>query len=238
MSPIDYVMAGVLLVSMLIGLWRGLVAEVLALAIWVGSIWVAWMFGPQVAAMFEHSIHTPELRLVAGYAVCLVGVLVVGALVKAVFHRLVVGSGLSGPDRALGVLFGLGRGVLLVALMVFLLGLTPVTRESWWRQSMLLPHFQSVAIAIGHHLPASTARYLRPAPAPAPEPAATPAPGPIQASLPAVRQLLDRAGQGGQGAGLAGDIGSLGAALRAPVPAPTSTARTNPSPTADPAAVP
>ena len=239
MNWVDVVIAGVLAVSVLIGLWRGLVAEVLSLAIWVGSIWVAWAFGPRMAALFEHSIRAPELRLLAGYGVCLVAVLIVGALVKAVFQRLVAGSGLSGPDRALGVLFGFGRGVLLVALMVFLLGLTPVTREPWWRQSMLLPNFQTVAIAIGQHLPASASRYLHPAPsspdraAPSPDTPASPAPAGLPTNLPAVRQLLDRAGTGGKDV-----LGGLGAALHPSAPAPTSTAPRPAVPAADPAAVP
>ncbi|MGA0587252.1 CvpA family protein [Dyella sp. KRB-257] len=164
MNWTDYFIAGVVAVSVLVGLWRGLVAEVLSLAIWIGSIWVAWAFGPGVAAYFDHSIRTPQLRLATGYGICVVAVLIVGALVHAIFRRLVAGAGLSGPDRGLGMLFGFARGVLLVALMVFLLGFTAVTREPWWRQSLLLPQFQSVAIAVGHHLPASTARYLRPSP--------------------------------------------------------------------------
>lgn len=164
MNWTDYFIAGVVAVSVLVGLWRGLVAEVLSLAIWIGSIWVAWVFGPSVAAYFEHSIRTPQLRLAAGYGICVVGVLIVGALVHAIFRRLVAGAGLSGPDRGLGMLFGFARGVLLVALLVFLLGFTAVTREPWWRQSLLLPQFQSVAIVIGRHLPASTARYLHPSP--------------------------------------------------------------------------
>lgn len=164
MNWADYVILGVLVVSTLIGLWRGFVSEVLSLVIWIGGFWVAWMYGPQVAAYFDHSIRTPELRLLAGYGVCLVGVLVVGALVKAIVNRLLIGTGLSGLDRAIGLVFGLGRGILLVALMVFLLGLTAVTREPWWRESALLPQFQGVAVALGKELPPSTGRYLHPSP--------------------------------------------------------------------------
>lgn len=239
MNWTDYFIAGVVVVSVLIGLWRGLVAEVLALAIWVGSIWCAWAFGPTVAGYFDHSIRTPELRLAAGYGVCVVAVLIVGALIKAIFHRLVVGSGLSAPDRMLGLMFGFARGVLLVALMVFLLSLTPVTREPWWRQSVLLPQFQTVAIAVGQHLPASTARFLHPLP-PAQQVAAPPAGAPnanspagVPTDLPAVRQLLDRAGTGGRNV-----LGDLGAALHPAAPAPTSTAPGPHSSAADPAAVP
>jgi membrane protein required for colicin V production len=214
MNWADYAIAGVIAVSVLIGLWRGLVAEVLSLAILIGSIWVAWAFGPQVAGYFDHSIHTPELRLVAGYGICLVAVLVVGALITALFRRLVAGAGLSGPDRMLGVLFGFARGVLLVALMVFLLGFTAVTQEPWWRRSLLLPQFQGVAIAVGHYLPASTGRYLRPAPD-------------ALDGLPRLPGgLLDAQGTNTATPSLDG----LRTALRGAAPAPTSTAPAAASP--------
>ena len=216
MNWTDYFIAGVLAVSVLIGLWRGLVAEVLSLAIWIGSIWVAWAFGPSVAAYFEHSIHTPELRLVTGYGICVVAVLIVGALVNAIFRRLVAGAGLSGPDRALGMLFGFARGVLLVALMVFLLGFTAVTREPWWRQSLLLPQFQTVAIAVGHYLPASTARYLHPSPEVLDGLPKLPQMSGA-ADLQGVRNMLDARGANGTPS-----LGDLQAALRGQPGAPTS----------------
>ncbi|MCP1375915.1 CvpA family protein [Dyella lutea] len=221
MNWADYVIAAVIAISVLIGLWRGLVAEVLSLAIWIGSIWVAWAFGPTVAGYFDRSIHTPELRLVAGYGLCIVGVLIVGALVNAIFHRLVVGAGLSGPDRALGVLFGFARGVLLVALMVFLLGFTAVVREPWWHQSLLLPQFQGVAIAVGRHLPASTGRYLHPSPEVSDSLSRLKA-GAGSADLSGMRRLLD----------------AQAATLRGPLAAPTSPAPATSSPAVAPADAP
>ncbi|OZB58809.1 MAG: colicin V production protein [Lysobacterales bacterium 14-68-21] len=217
MNWADYAIAAVIAISVLVGLFRGLVAEVLSLAIWIGSIWVAWAFGPDVAAYFDHSIHTPQLRLVAGYGICVVGVLIVGALVNAIFHRLVTRAGLTGPDRALGVLFGFARGVLLVALMVFLLGFTAVVREPWWRQSLLLPQFQGVAIAVGHYLPASTGRYLHPSPDVLD--GLPKLPGAVQtANLSSMRQLLDAQAATLRGAGPAPTSSAPAASSRATVP--------------------
>lgn len=218
MNWADYAIAAVIAISVLVGLFRGLVAEVLSLAIWIGSIWAAWAFGPVVAGYFDHTIHTPELRLVAGYGICVVAVLVVGALVNLVFRRLVTGAGLTGPDRALGVLFGLARGVLLVALMVFLLGFTGVVREPWWHQSLLLPQFQSVAIAVGQHLPASTGRFLHPSPE--------------------VSDSLSRLKVGAESADLSGMrrlLDAQAATLRGPLAAPTSPAPASSSPVLAPA---
>ncbi|WP_329743105.1 CvpA family protein [Dyella sp. A6] len=162
MSWVDYIILVVLGMSVLVGLLRGLVSEVLALATWIAAFWVAWTFGPDVSARLEHHIDEPSIRLVAGYALCFVSVLVLGALVRFVIHRLVEGTGLSGTDRLLGMLFGFARGVLLVSLMVFLMGFTNATNDTWWTHSALLPQFQGVATWLGGQLPANVRQHLHP----------------------------------------------------------------------------
>lgn len=162
MNWADYAIIGILALSVLVGLWRGLVAEVLALAIWVAAFWVAWTFGPEVAVYFEGHIDVPSARIILAYALCFVVVLILGALLKFVIARLVSGTGLSGSDRMLGMLFGLARGVLLVAVVVFLLGFTPFTRDPWWHQSRLLPSFNATADWLGERLPDGIRRYLHP----------------------------------------------------------------------------
>ena len=163
MNWADYIIIGILGLSVLIGLWRGLVSEVLALAIWIAAFWVAWMFGPVVAAHLEHAIVTPSARVIVAYALCFVAVLLLGALLRFVISRLIEGTGLSGTDRLLGMLFGFARGVLLVSLLVFLVGFTAFTRDPWWQQSVLLPQFQRVAAWLEQHVPASVSEHLHPA---------------------------------------------------------------------------
>jgi membrane protein required for colicin V production len=135
---------------------------VLALVTWIAAFWLAWTFGPAVSAHFEHSIEVPAVRLVVGYGLCFVAVLVLGALLRFVIHRLVESTGLSGTDRLLGMCFGFARGVLLVTLMVFLVGFTAFTRHAWWRQSALLPQFQAAASWLGERLPAGVREHLHP----------------------------------------------------------------------------
>lgn len=163
MNWTDYIVIGVLALSVLIGLWRGLISEVLALAIWVAAFWVAWMFGPVVAAHFEHLIELPSARIIVGYGLCFVAVLILGALLRFVIGKLIESTGLSGTDRLLGMLFGFARGVLLVTLLVFLLGFTAFTRDPWWQQSVLLPQFQRVAAWLEQRVPASVRDHLHPA---------------------------------------------------------------------------
>jgi membrane protein required for colicin V production len=155
----DYCIIAVLALSVLIGLWRGLIAEVMALACWAAAFWVAWMFGDKLAALFT-SIEVPSVRLLLGYGLCFLGVLVAGALVAFVLRKLVAGSGLSGTDRLLGMIFGLARGVLLVLLAVLLLGFTPFPKDPWWQQSQLMPGFQNGAEWLSAKLPENVSKHL------------------------------------------------------------------------------
>jgi len=158
----DYIIVAILAVSVLIGLWRGLISEVLALAVWAAAFWVAWAFGPSVAGYFEHSIQLPSARILVGYGICFLAVLIAGALVRFLISKLVEGTGLSGTDRLLGMVFGFVRGVLLVTLAVFLLGFTAFTRDPWWHESVLLPQFKGMAAWLGERVPDSVRHYLNP----------------------------------------------------------------------------
>ncbi|TCV94629.1 membrane protein required for colicin V production [Luteibacter rhizovicinus] len=155
MNWLDYTILTILGLSVLMGLWRGLISEVLSLVIWAMAFWICWTFGPSVAGYFEHSIPQPSARMLLGYGMCFVAVLILGALVRFVIGRLVAGTGLGGTDRLLGMVFGFARGVLIVSLGVFLMGFTPIAGDSWVRDSQMLPQFRGVADWLGSELPAS-----------------------------------------------------------------------------------
>jgi len=162
MNAVDLIIIAILALSVLVGLWRGLISEVLALATWALAFWVAWMYGPAVSAHFDRSIETPVLRLLVGYGLCFIGVLILGALARFVIQRLVDGTGLGGTDRLLGMLFGFARGLLLVTLVVFLVGLTSFSHESMWQQSVLLPQFKGLAAWLEQEMPANVREHLHP----------------------------------------------------------------------------
>jgi membrane protein required for colicin V production len=75
-------------------------------------------------------------------------------------RKLVSGSGLSGSDRLLGMLFGLLRGLALVTLAVLILKLTPLAEDPWWRHSQLLPTFENGARWLTAQLPDEVKKYL------------------------------------------------------------------------------
>ncbi|MGH8215572.1 MAG: CvpA family protein [Rhodanobacteraceae bacterium] len=161
MNTADILILAVLALSMLFGLWRGFVGEVLSLACWIAAFWVAWAFGDQVARFYDGFLREPTACIIAGYVTCFLGVVIVGALLGWMVRRLVSHGGLGGGDRFLGLLFGLARGGLLVTFAVLMLGFTPVPRTAaWWRQSTLLPAFEGGAAWFATRLPAEVTHYL------------------------------------------------------------------------------
>lgn len=161
MTAFDYAMFGILAASSLLGLWRGVVGEILALAAWVAAFFAARYFATDVAAMFGSVVPDGALRYVAGFAAVFVVVLVVFAIGRLVLRLLLKAVGLGWTDRMFGALFGVGRGILLALLAVLLGGLTPLPKETWWREAWLAPPLETAVIAAKPWLPAEVSKRLR-----------------------------------------------------------------------------
>lgn len=142
---VDYVIIGVIALSAVIGLVRGLIREVISLAIWGLAAFIAWTFYQPVAELLVPWVSTPSLRLGLAVLILIVGVLFLGAIFAYILTLLVEKTGLTGTDRLLGLVFGGLRGAVIVALAVFLGALTPLTGDPWWQESKLLVHFQHLA---------------------------------------------------------------------------------------------
>ncbi len=176
---LDFLLLGIVLLSAVISLMRGFIREALALAGWVAAVWIAITFAGQLAELFTGTIELPSMRLALAYLLLFIGTLVISGILVWLIGLLVEKTGLSGTDRLLGMVFGLARGVIIAALLVLLAGLTPLPRDPWWRESVLLPQFQGVAEQLRAALPADVAGYFNfsPAKITTPTTATAPAPG-------------------------------------------------------------
>ena len=147
-------------VSAVISLFRGFVREVLSLAAWVVAFWVAFRFSSQVAPLFETIVELPSLRSILAFVVLLVVTLVVIGIVNFLIAKIIDSTGLTGTDRALGMIFGILRGVAIVGALVFLAGATPFPQDEWWRQSIFISHFEGLAEFVLQFLPPSFAKHF------------------------------------------------------------------------------
>lgn len=160
MSIVDYVIIGIILVSTLISLVRGFVKEVISLLTWVAAFVVALGFSQPAAAMVPRAVDIPSARVAIAFMVLFVVVLIVGGIINWAISTLVNKTGLSGTDRSVGMVFGLTRGVFIVAILILLAGLTAAPQSPWWQGSVLLPHFTVVAEWIKALLPTDMAQYF------------------------------------------------------------------------------
>ena len=142
MNWADWVLLGIVGISCLISIKRGFFREAISLGIWAAAFFVAVSFHQQLAALMTEAITTASLRYLVAFVLLFGLTLIVGSMVNYLFYELVKMTGLTGTDRALGVVFGLARGVIIVmALLIFLPMLMPVQQDSWWQESTLIPQF-------------------------------------------------------------------------------------------------
>jgi membrane protein required for colicin V production len=160
MNAADIAIVVVIIASVALGLWRGLVTEVMSLVVWVAAVALALAFGDRVAQWFGNTITLPSARIALGHALVFIATLIVGAVVVFLLRKLVEGTGLSGTDRMLGMVFGLVRGGAIVVLLVLLAGLTPFPADPWWRESRMLPTFQRFATQVVPWLPAALREHV------------------------------------------------------------------------------
>ncbi len=158
---IDYSILGVIFISLIIGLIRGFIKEAFSLLTWAIAVWVGLTFSRELGQYFNAILDYPSARIAAGFICLFVATLIVGAIVNYLLSELVKKTGLTGSDRFAGMIFGIARGMLVVSMLVMLAGLTPLPEDPWWKESKLIPPFQSLAVWVRDNMPSDLAGYFQ-----------------------------------------------------------------------------
>lgn len=158
MNGLDIVVIGILLLSMLFGLWRGLINEVLSLLGWPIAIVVSRLSAASIAPLLP--ITQEEVRVTAAYALVFIAVLIVWSIVARIIAKLLKAIGSDWTDRALGGLFGVLRGGLVVLVLVWLAGLTRAPEQNFWRGSLTGKTLEDVALLTKGWLPDTIAQRI------------------------------------------------------------------------------
>ena len=133
---VDWVLLAVLLLSLLMGAWRGLVYEVISLATWAVAFVLAQWFAADVAQKLPMSGAAEPVRYAAGFVLTFVVAIFVGGLLAVLIKKLVGAVGLAPMDRVLGAAFGLVRGFVVLLAVTVVIAMTPMKASVWWNESM------------------------------------------------------------------------------------------------------
>ncbi len=158
---VDYAIIAIVVVSAAISVLRGFLREAISLLGWVLAFWLALTFADDVSGLFASYVSQPSMRHALAFFTIVVATLVITAIVMYLVRLIVDKTEITGTDRALGIVFGIARGIVIVAILVLFAGLTALPKDPWWRESMFLQHFQVLAVEIRSLLPPEVARLFQ-----------------------------------------------------------------------------
>ena len=157
---IDLVIGLGLLVSMAVGVWRGLVVEVMSLAAWLVSYFLAQWWGADMAAHVPVGAPGSSVNQAAGMLVVFVLAWIAWALVSWAAGKIIRASALSGADRTMGAVFGLMRGVIVALLVCTLVNLTPLAKWELWQSSRSVVWLNVLLRGLTPILPEQVVKFL------------------------------------------------------------------------------
>ena len=135
MAGLDWLVIALLAASVLLGLWRGLVYEVLSVLNWVAAFVLAQWLAPRVEAMLTMGDAGEAVRYATAFVLVFIAALFAGGFLAWCTSKLVAAAGLRPVDRALGGMFGLVRGVVAVLAIAVVVHLAGFEHGGWWTES-------------------------------------------------------------------------------------------------------
>jgi membrane protein required for colicin V production len=160
MAWVDLVLLAVLALSVLLGLWRGLIYELMAILGWVVAYFACPHVAPWIAPWLPAERLGPALLQALSLVLGFLAVLIVWGLSAKLLRALVHATPLSIADRLLGGGFGVLRGVLIALLAVVLVSMTPASQSDPWRASQLAPLLHATLHGLAPVLPAELVKFI------------------------------------------------------------------------------
>lgn len=157
---VDWVLAAALVLSVFVGLWRGLTFEVLSLLGWVAAYVAAQAFAATVAPMLPVGDPGSALNQGAAFALVFVAALVAWGLASRLLRQVIHATPLQAIDRVLGAGFGLLRGAVLLLAVATVVTLTPAVRSPAWQDSQGAAWLGALLQGLKPVLPESLAQHL------------------------------------------------------------------------------
>ena len=157
---IDYVIIGLISIGLIKGMLRGFSLEIYSLLIWILAAGVGLILSREFSVFLEASISDTVPKIAASFALLFLITLIVGFVIRMILGESFKTDNLTFLDYLGGMIFGIVHGMLLVVILVMLAGLTALPDDLWWKDSKLLPPYQTGAIWLRDHIPSGLAEYI------------------------------------------------------------------------------
>jgi len=181
---VDYILLAVFLISILSGLVRGGIRELLSLLTWIAAFIIAGRFAKPLALAFSHlktsqsmATSTPDhvslFAMGLSFFLIFICVVILGSLLGYFTSRVAEGPGISIFNRLMGGIFGLVRGYLVNFLIIYIVQLSPIAEQPYWADSSIVaayqpavhwlssrvqPEFESITVEMGHTIEKQTSQ--------------------------------------------------------------------------------
>ena len=141
-AMLDFIFIGILIISLIIGLYRGFIKEILSLLTWIIAFWATFSFDSQLEIYFVSTITMEASRIWLSRLIILVIVLLFGAYVNKLCSKI---SWKFAGNIFFGLVFGLLRGLILIAILILVLEDSGQYNEAWVQNAMLLEFAESIS---------------------------------------------------------------------------------------------
>ena len=159
-AVVDGILLAVLVFSMLLGAWRGLVYEVLSVLGWAVSFYAAHYFAPLVSGWLPMQSSADAVRYAAAFVLVFVVAVFTAGLLASLLKKLTEAIGLRPIDRTMGAAFGLVRGAILLLAASVVVGMTDMKQSDWWQDSKGATVLTATLHGLKPVLPEQFAKYL------------------------------------------------------------------------------
>ncbi|HCY38661.1 MAG TPA: hypothetical protein DHV02_02240 [Neisseriales bacterium] len=139
LSNYDFIFGAIIVVSVVFGVFRGGVAELLSMSTWFIALFVMRKYSADIEKIIPQLVSNGMLRSLLSYIIAFVAVAIIIMLIKIMFHRFIHSLGLGGLNYFIGALFGIARGLVISALIIVVVEMFTMDEKHSWQSSIISP---------------------------------------------------------------------------------------------------
>jgi len=149
-NVLDIIFIIITFVSILIGILRGFVNELLSIIFLILAVVLSILFYKETGNLLKGIINDQEIANFAGFIVIFIGILIGGSLITFFLRKIIVIGPLKSVDRLLGALFGFLRATLICSILLFGILAFPGDKKGIVSKSQFAPQvFKVIKVIMG-----------------------------------------------------------------------------------------